>query len=183
LRDDEGMGQLVLVRHTRPVVDDRTAGSEWPLTNDAIRDAQLLGATLSNDLLAATVFTSPERKARETAAWVFPGRVAVVRDELAEVRRPWYATAADLSSAAAGYLSGKQIEGWEPQEEVVARVESLRTELLSSERCVIVGHGTLMTVWLDHEIGLDDPLTFWTRLRMPDAWALDLSSRALERIA
>jgi hypothetical protein len=33
----------------------------------------------------------------------------------------------------------------------------------------------------DHEIGLSDPLSFWSDLRMPDAWMADFEGKSLER--
>ena len=45
-----------------------------------------------------------------------------------------------------------------------------------------MSHGLLLTTWLDHEIGLNDPLSFWSNLRMPDAWVADFEDKSLERI-
>jgi hypothetical protein len=39
----------------------------------------------------------------------------------------------------------------------------------------------LLTTWLDNQAGLEDPLWFWTNLRRPDAWELDLDGKSLER--
>ena len=48
---------------------------------------------------------------------------------------------------------------------------------------MVVSHGVLLTTWLHHEIGLEDPFLFWSNLRTPDAWELSLEEKTLERIA
>jgi hypothetical protein len=64
----------------------------------------------------------------------------------------------------------------------MARIAQLKLDLGSSGSVVLVGHGVLFTTWLDHELGLDDPVSFWSDLRMPDAWEFHLEKQSLERI-
>jgi hypothetical protein len=45
-----------------------------------------------------------------------------------------------------------------------------------------VSHGLLLTTWLDYEIGLNDPLSFGSHLKVPDAWVADFEDKSLERI-
>ena len=45
-----------------------------------------------------------------------------------------------------------------------------------------MSHGLFITTWLDHEMGLTDPFVFWSELRMPDAWELDLDEKSFRRI-
>jgi hypothetical protein len=64
------------------------------------------------------------------------------------------------------------VEGWECRELVITRIAQLRLSSASLENLVLVTHGLLLTIWLDHEVELDDPFSFWSNLRMPDAWEL-----------
>ena len=97
------------------------------------------------------------------------------------MKKPWYASADELGNAMAKYLRGEVVEEWEPREDVIARIAQLKF-FESLESLVLVSHGLLPTTWLHHEIGLDDPFRFWSNLRMPDAWKLDLKEKSLEHI-
>ena len=65
---------------------------------------------------------------------------------------------------------------------MISRIAQLKSDFESSESLVLVSHGLLLTTWLDHEIGLNDALSFWSNLRMPDAWVADFEDRSVERI-
>jgi hypothetical protein len=90
-RDDGTVTPVVLIRHAEPLVDGETPGAEWPLTEKGRNDASLLGTSLTGRSASTVVWTSPERRARETAALAFPLVVSGVRDELSEVKKPRYA--------------------------------------------------------------------------------------------
>jgi broad specificity phosphatase PhoE len=47
---------------------------------------------------------------------------------------------------------------------------------------VIATHGMALTLWLTEAIGLSDPAAFWTDLRLPDAFAVDLAARTITRV-
>jgi broad specificity phosphatase PhoE len=176
------MAPVVLIRHAEPLVAGETPGAEWPLTEKGRNDASVLGTSIADRSTNAIVLTSPERRARETAALALPLLVAGVRDQLGEVKKPWYASADEHRHAIAEYIKGKVVEGWERREDVISRVSKLKSDIGSSESLVLVSHGLLLTTWLDHEIGLHDPLLFWSNLRMPDAWVADFEDKSLERI-
>jgi broad specificity phosphatase PhoE len=99
------------------------------------------------------------------------------------VNKPSYSSADQYADALASYLRGQIVAGWERREDVIARIAQLKAELGSSECVVLVTHGVLLTTWLDHEVGLGDPFSFWTDLTMPDAWQFDLKEKSLERVA
>ena len=176
------MTPVVLIRHAAPLVAGETLGAEWPLTEKGRNDATVLGTSIADRSTSAIVLTSPERRARETAALTFPLVVAGVRDELSEVKKPWYASADEHTNAVAKYLKGEVVEGWERRDDVISRIAQLKSAVGSSESLVLVSHGLLLTTWLDHEIGLDDPFSFWSNLTMPDAWVADFEDESLERI-
>ncbi len=68
------------------------------------------------------------------------------------------------------------------REDVISRITQLKSDFGSSESLVLVSHGVLLTTWLDHERGLNDPLSFWSNLTMPDAWLADFEVKLPERI-
>ena len=173
---------IVLVRHAEPLMAGETPVAEWPLTEKGRNDATVLGTSLADRSTGAIVLTSPERRARETAALALPLTVAGVRDQLSEVKKPWYASTEEHTSAVVKYLKGDVVEGWERREDVISRIAQLKSDLGSSESLVLVSHGLLLTAWLDHDIGLNDPLSFWINLTMPDAWVADFENHSLERI-
>ena len=55
------------------------------------------------------MLTSPARRARETAALAFPSVVAGIRNQLSEVRKPWYASGDEHANAVAHYLKGEEL--------------------------------------------------------------------------
>jgi broad specificity phosphatase PhoE len=158
-----------------------TPGAEWPLTEKGRSDACVLGTRLAGRSANTVVWTSPERRARETAALAFPLVASRVRDQLSEVKKPWYASADEHANAVDRYLRGEMVEGWERREAVNTRIVQLKLGFGTSESIVLVSHGLFLTTWIDHEIGLNDPFSFWSNLRMPDVWNLDLEERSLER--
>ncbi|HLN15886.1 MAG TPA: histidine phosphatase family protein [Acidimicrobiales bacterium] len=176
------MRRVVLVRHAEPLVADGTPPSQWPLTEQGRDDATVLGRRLADGSATTTVWTSPERKTCETAALAFPSAPTRVREQLSEVKRAWYATPDDLAQAAASYLRGEVVGGWERRDDVIARLAPLQADVTPGARLVVVSHGMLLTTWLDHELGLEDPMSFWSNLQMPDAWELDLEEKSLQRI-
>jgi broad specificity phosphatase PhoE len=183
LCDDGVVTRLVLIRHAQPLVADGTPADHWPLTNKGKSDAGALERRLAEGSANTIVYTSPERKARETAELAFPSVAAHVREQLREVKRPWYAKPKEFTAAVAVYLKGEVVEGWESREDIAIRLASLTADSEAWERIVVITHGVLLTTWLHHEIGLEDPYGFWTDLRMPDAWEFDTEEKSLERLA
>ena len=162
------------------------AGGRWgaqrPLTAKGRNDARALGTSLAVRVGGALVLTSPERRARDTAALAFPSVVAGIRDQLSEVTKPWYSSGEEQANAAAAYLQGEVLAGWERREEVISRMAQLKSDFGSSQSIVLVSHGLLLTTWIDHERGLDDPFSFWSDLTMPDAWELNLADKSFDRV-
>ena len=98
------MTLVVLIRHAEPLITGETPGAEWPLTEKGRNDATALGTSVAGRSTSAIVLTSRERRARETAALALPLVVAGVRDELSEVKKPWYASSDEHTNAVAKYL-------------------------------------------------------------------------------
>jgi broad specificity phosphatase PhoE len=174
--------QLVLVRHAQPHMPGETPGSDRPLTETGRTDASALGSVLASRFQSSNVWTSPERRARETAELAFPLAAAGVRPQLSEVKKPWYASADEHAAAVEKYLSGEAVEDWEPRDAVVSRITQLKSDFGSLESVALVSHGLLITTWLHSEISLDDPFSFWSDLRFPDAWELSVDQKSFARI-
>jgi broad specificity phosphatase PhoE len=173
---------LVLIRHAEPLVVGDTPGAQWRLTNEGKDNAGALGRRIVEREPITLVWASPERKARETAEHAFPSVPARVREQLSEVEKPWYPTTDELRLAVARYLGGDVVDGWERREDVLARLDLLEAELSPGDLIAVVSHGVLLTVWLDRLGALDDPFAFWSDLRTPDAWKLDVDQKSLERL-
>ncbi len=179
--ENDAVRKVLLVRHSEPLVSEETPGAEWPLTSRGSDEARALGAHLA-DWRPAVIWTSPERRARETAALTFPAVVAEVRSQLSEVHKPWFASSDAHAKAAVDYLRGDVVAGWERRADVIARIAELRSGFRFFDRIALVCHGLFITTWLDSEMGLTDPFVFWSELRMPDAWELDVDEKSFRRI-
>jgi broad specificity phosphatase PhoE len=174
--------RILLIRHARPLQGEERPAAEWPLSEEGRDDARALAGRLGGFGARGAVWASPERRASETATLAFPSMVIDLRAQLREVTKPWYPAADVHAAAAAGYLRGEPVEGWEDRLEVLARMAEVKREAESVGRLVVVSHALVMTTWLDHLIGLDDPVSFWSGLEMPDAWELDLDENSLARV-
>jgi broad specificity phosphatase PhoE len=171
--------RLFLVRHGRPAVDPGTPPEAWPLDPagvaavDALRRSGRLPAR-------ATWCSSPERKARDTAARLTHGPVAVV-DDLAEQRRGvhWFEDPEAFRAAVRAAFDRPEepaVPGWEPlaatRGRVVAAVARLRAAHPGD--LVLVGHGTAWTVLVADLTGEPADLAAWEAAPMPDLRVLDV---------
>jgi broad specificity phosphatase PhoE len=168
---------LHLVRHGRPLVDPATPPHTWPLDPSGLAAVDALRASgrLPTD---AAWFSSPEAKARATAARLTDRPVTVV-DDLSEHRRGvhWF-DSGDAFAAAVRSAFDRPDEAavpeWEPlsltRSRVVAAVRGLRADHPGD--LVLVGHGTAWTVLVAALTGWPPDLTAWERLALPDVWTI-----------
>jgi broad specificity phosphatase PhoE len=131
----------------------------------------------------AYLVASTEPKAIQTLAPSGP----VVQDErFGEVRREGEPFSGNFQELRLAYVSGTDHRLWEPRLDAVRRVESGITDHLAragGRPLVVASHGMVMTVWLTARIGLDSPGAFWSALRLPDVFAVDLDGHSVERVA
>ena len=120
-----------LIRHAETVLDRATPSHEWPLSEDGCAAARALA-------LSGPALSSPERKALDTAR--LAGLDATPDDRLREAARPFVE---DYEPAAARYLAGEPLEGWEPREEVLARMR----EVLDGYHGIAVSHGLAIAIY------------------------------------
>ena len=171
-RDGSGR-RLFLVRHGRPLVDPERPAATWRLDPAALGDVDALRA--SGRLPAgATWCSSPEPKARETAARLTDRPVQVVDDLAEQVRGVhWFDTDDDFRAAVRRAFERpdeRAVPAWEPiaatRDRVVGAVRRLRGEHAGD--LVLVGHGTAWTVLTSTLTGTAPDLSAWERLAMPD---------------
>lgn len=175
--------QLVLVRHAKPVIDLAVDPSRWALSAEGMQAAVHLGRTLD---CPAAVVSSLEPKAIGTASAIaeahdftveLDGRLGeVVRDE------PF---AGDFRARRRAYVEGAAHPGWEDRDAVVERIDAAVSDRLTPSEdglAVLVGHGMAFTLWLTARAALADPGAFWSDLRLPDAFHVDLAEATIRRV-
>ena len=123
---------MLLVRHAAVVVDPATPSHEWPLSQAGREAARAL------ELPPGPALTSPEPKARETAA--LAGLDAAADERLREVARPW---SDDYVSLVARYLGGEDLDGWEPRGAALERLHAA----LDGFDGVAVSHGLAISLF------------------------------------
>jgi broad specificity phosphatase PhoE len=167
-----------------PVLEPDVPADRWQLD----RAARDLIRELAHRLpLAPLVVASEEPKARQTAEEVVSvrgGTLAIDR-RVVETRRH-HRWDPDFAALAGRFVAGERHEGWESQEDVVARFDAaVRESLLAAGQrpLVIVDHGQALTLWL-HSVGaVADPAGFWEALTFPDAWTVSLRREAARLVA
>ena len=167
-----------LVRHGRSLVDQDAPPDTWPLDPAGYADVEALRNS-GRLPPAGTWFSSPEVKARETAARLTDAPVTVV-GALAEHRRGvhWFESADQFGAAVRAAVERpdeRVVPEWEPVSltrlRVVPAVRALRAAHQGD--LVLVGHGTAWTILVAALTGTAPDLAAWERLAMPDLWAVD----------
>jgi broad specificity phosphatase PhoE len=120
-----------LIRHAQTVLDRATPSHEWPLSEDGRAAARALA-------LSGPALSSTEQKALDTAR--LAGLEAMPDDRLREATRPFVE---DYEPAVARYLAGEPLEGWEPRDEVLARMRAV----LDGYDGVAVSHGLAIAIY------------------------------------
>ncbi|MEV6063474.1 histidine phosphatase family protein [Nocardia asteroides] len=163
--------QLILVRHAQPerVVGDTTAADPG-LTEIGLRQAERVPAALAAHDIARIV-SSPQRRARETAAPTAAARGLPVEvfDDLAEYDRdlPAYIPIEDAKTdfaeayarIKAGFLP-EQIDGAAFTARVLTTIDGLVAAAAPTDTVVAFAHGGVVNVLLADILGLTRPLTF-----------------------
>ena len=179
------MTRVVMVRHAEPLVDAGMPAAEWPLTDQGRENAEALGRRTADGSAPRSCGRAPNARpaTRRRVPFLQPPSASARSSPRSRSRgtpRPvsWRTPSRPISR-------GDVVEGWEPRADVIARFARLtpvEADLRASERAVVVSHGVLIATWLDHAIGLEDPYSFWSNLRTPDAWEFDLGEVSLRRI-
>jgi hypothetical protein len=167
---------VILVRHAMPVVDLAVPPHEWVLQGPV----PPLGLPADPYLAAST-----EPKALGTLAPFGPVATDV---RFGEITRPASSPASHgdgWRELRLAYVEGADHPGWEPRSAVVARFDAGINDhwvRAAGRPLVVASHGMAMTLWLTARISLEAPGVFWSSLRLPDVFAVDLVARTVVRL-
>ncbi|QIS01033.1 histidine phosphatase family protein [Nocardia brasiliensis] len=163
--------QLILVRHAQPMRIVRTAGAADPeLAPVGAEQAERVPAALSQHRIARVV-SSPQRRARATAAPTAAklGLDVEILDDLAEYDRdlPTYIPIEDAKvefreiyeQIKAGYFP-PQIDGPAFKSRVLDTVTEIAAATDPADTVLAFTHGGVINVLLQQILGLERPLTF-----------------------
>jgi probable phosphoglycerate mutase len=164
--------ELLLIRHALPVRRELDSGAADPdLADDGHRQAQLLANYLTSEDLDA-VYTSPMRRARQTAAplALAKGLDPVVHEGVSEWDRnsTWYVPIEELKATNDPRWQA-MVDGWTGpddlsperfQDIVVTAVEEI-VSAHSGGRIAIVCHGGVINTYLARILGLANPKGFF----------------------
>jgi 2,3-bisphosphoglycerate-dependent phosphoglycerate mutase len=164
--------ELLLIRHALPVRREVTEGPADPeLSEQGLAQARLLGEYLASEHLDA-VYTSPLRRAVQTAEPILGGRSLelVIDDAVAEYDRNSneYIPIEELKGTndprwhtfLAGDMGSAEETRPEFQQRVIAAVERL-VDAHPNQRIAIVCHGGVINSYLAHILSYPDPAGFF----------------------
>ena len=167
-----------------PELERGVASTLWGLAEASREDCVMLAHALPAGI-STIVFTSEERKARETADVLALRRGLQVATDagFGEVDRPtvWDD---DYRAVAAKYLATGTGEGWEPRDAVVRRFDAaIGRAMAITEKgaLVVVNHGLALSLWLE-SVSAIDLVPFWEALTLPDAWLFERDAKTIERL-
>ena len=146
----------------------------WPLTVEGERRAKIFAATVSQ-FQPTHIYSSSERKARETAA-IIAAAIGCQHSPIEGVQEHDRSEIIDMP----GHIFHEQVKlllndpqnhkfGGETGVAVVQRFEGALLKLLRrhpGETIAVASHGTAITLFLAAH-GLVDPVPFWQRLELP----------------
>jgi len=174
--------RIVLVRHAMVVADPAQLYEHWELS-DAGRAA---ARALARERLwrpLGRIFSSPERKALETAHIIAGpnGMTVTAVEDLREVERPsgqWFGE--DYPGGYAGAVRDyfarphEPTHGWEPPAVAQARMRACMDELRAWEPYgfAVAGHGLTLSLYVASVAG-QDAAELWPTITLPDVAVLD----------
>jgi 2,3-bisphosphoglycerate-dependent phosphoglycerate mutase len=177
------MERLILVRHAEPEVNPAQAAAEWPLTARGELATRRLATVLSG-FQPDWIITSPERKARETAALIAESLEIPVADDplIAE-----HGAGPDEFILDYGKFRDLVQEHFAHPTVAVFRDEAAADAARRMAECVdqavdaeglpvLVSHGRIMASWLAELTG-QDAWEIWTGFHLPELIEVDLASR------
>ena len=175
---------VILIRHAMPQIVPGVSSKLWRLGESAKEDCVLLAHALPRDL-GPVIYTSPEPKAAETATVVALrlGLRVVTDARFAEVDRPPVGDE-DYRAMVLRYLNNSAEPGWEPVAAVRIRFAAGVAGALAahpSGDIIVANHGMALSIYVASVMDIDLP-EFWRELTFPDAWRIDLETRAMERL-
>ena len=173
---------VVLVRHSVPEVNPSRPASEWSLSSEGISRCETLASELER-FLPATLLSSPETKAMETAERIglHLGTGFSVRDELREHRRPaTFLPESEFHENIRRFFAAPDsvVYGSESSKDVARRIGvEIRGALADHPdgNILMVSHGTAMTSFTSRHTNAD-AYSLWKSLDLPCFVAFGLPS-------
>lgn len=168
---------ITYVRHSMAVPAESVHPTAWHLDERGRVEAARLADRLEVAPGIGALVSSTEPKALETAEAIGDrwGAAVLADDRLREAARPWIGPG--YRPVVHRYLRGELPDGWEPHEQVAARVADAVDDaraVAAGGPVVVVSHGLSLAIHLGEVLGgRFDLESFWSSLAFPDAWALD----------
>jgi broad specificity phosphatase PhoE len=165
---------LVLVKHSRPDTNPEMPPGQWRLNDEGRRRCGPLVDRLQA-YLPASIYSSEESKARETAALVadnlktnpntLPGL-----EEHHRYNDTWIDSAEDFDKAIKGFFDhpDELVYGDETANQALKRFESaIQKAIVDSQesKVIVVCHGTVISLFLAHHTDVE-PMDIWRRLSL-----------------
>jgi broad specificity phosphatase PhoE len=157
----ENTSVVIFVRHGRAILRPELPAHEWPLDEAHLDDIVALRHVLPD----LPIVCSDMRRAIDTARLLGE---PTVDPRLAEVSREF--SDDDFRGSVARYLQGDTVDGWEPQADALARIQS---SVVDNGEAIYVSHGTLLTLYLASIVPDLSAMQFWEAFTNPDAWQVD----------
>ena len=180
-------GRLIFVKHGQPQIVAGQPPSSWALSAEGLSAAAALAQRLSV-FAPATLWTSPEPKARDTALAM--GRVFGLAVTIDAGLAEHHADSSPFSTQDEFELRVERTFS-RPEELVMGeetglaarlRFDAAMTRISEGKGAkVIVAHGRVITLWLSHRLGFE-PMPFWRRLALSSAAVLDEDGRSLAMV-
>ncbi len=177
---------LILVKHAMPALEPDVPSRDWQLS-DAGRARCI---PLAEHLAAYTptvIAASAESKATETGR-IVAARLAAPIEIVADLHENdrtglGWLDFEDLEATIARFFAepDRRIMGNETADEADARFAAAVTDVCTRHphgNIVIVGHGTVITLFVTRRAGLE-PFPFWKRLGLPSLVVLSLPGHTL----
>ena len=184
------MPKLILVRHAAPETDACVAPTQWPLSDAGRQSCAALARELA-PFFPAVLVSSREAKAVETAALLGrelkTGYKALAGlQEHARNSVGWLSEDEYRAGLSALYAKPAEVVfGDESADRARARFKAALDGLLvehPDENVVVITHGTVMTLFIQHITPSIAPMEFWQRLGLPSAAVLSRPELTLERL-
>ncbi|MFM8858302.1 MAG: histidine phosphatase family protein [Actinomycetota bacterium] len=164
--------EIILIRHAIPERRELESGAADPeLSEQGVRQAELLAQYLATESLDA-IYSSPMRRARQTAAPVAEsfGLDVTLVDGVAEFDRhsEWYVPVEELKAANDPrwheLVSGEWTATHETEDEFISRVTSTIETIISnhgSQRVAVVCHGGVINAYIATILGMGNKRGFF----------------------
>lgn len=190
VRRTEHSRYLILVKHAPPAIDPSRPPGAWPLAPDGPARAMALAESLRT-YHPASLVSSEERKARETAAAI-AGCLGLawetakdlhehVRDNLPLLEREEFEDRVGRFFAEPDRLVfGRETAG-QALDRFAAAVHRELDKRPAGNIC-LVAHGTVITLFLAQYAGIKEPFAFWRRLGLPSFAVVALPGYELVRV-